>query len=319
MARKRPLRIALVVACSQRKREMPPIELRLSSIDAAPEERAAEWSRRLATVEVVEHRAQNLYAGDHWHAACEAYRITRRYSARAEFWVLSAGYGLFESNRLIKPYSATFASNSSDSVWRGLSDGDPQSCLREWWRGLRHEGSLVDLLSKDGNVVIAGGAPYLNAIADDLGTAVEYDASGERISVISSGTRDHAALLPASGRFRTMVGGTDAALNTRLLALLAAEAPVHGFRRSDMTALLDRTAKGIRFSPTKRESGIKVSDEEVARHIDKVRRATPTASRTHALRELRRAGIACGQSRFAWLWRNNLSEQAARESSNSTA
>ena len=125
--RKRPPRVALVVACSQRKRTRPPSELRLSSIDAAPDERAVQWSRRIHEVEAAQHRAQDLYVGDHWRAACEAYRLAQQYSSRAELWVVSAGYGLIPSSKTIKPYSATFATGSADSVWRGPADGDRQA------------------------------------------------------------------------------------------------------------------------------------------------------------------------------------------------
>src|SRR5437868_2723373 len=88
--RRRPPRIALVVACSQRKCTRPPIELRLSSIDAAPEERAVQWIRRINEVEAACHRALELYVGDHWRAACDAYRLAHQYSSRAELWVVSA-------------------------------------------------------------------------------------------------------------------------------------------------------------------------------------------------------------------------------------
>src|SRR6266516_150099 len=99
--RKRPPRVALVVACSQRKCTRPPEELRLSSIEAAPDERAVHWSRRIHEVDAANHRAQDLYVGDHWRAACEAYRLAQLYSSRAELWVVSAGYGLITSSKTI--------------------------------------------------------------------------------------------------------------------------------------------------------------------------------------------------------------------------
>src|SRR5919204_3073995 len=85
--RKRPPRIVFVVACSQRKRSVPPSELRLASIKAPADERAIEWIRRIREVRVVEHSAHDLYEGDHWHSVCEAHRLARQYSTRAELWV----------------------------------------------------------------------------------------------------------------------------------------------------------------------------------------------------------------------------------------
>src|SRR4051794_32552373 len=114
--RTRPPRIALVVACSHRKRVKPPNELRLASINARTEQRAAMWERRVRGVEAPRCPAQKLYMGAHWTAACQAFRLAQRYSSRAELWVISAGYGLIALDTAIKPYGATFASGSTDSV-----------------------------------------------------------------------------------------------------------------------------------------------------------------------------------------------------------
>lgn len=290
----------MVVACSQRKRTRPPSELRLSSINAAPDERAIEWLQRLRDVDVAQHRAQELYVGDHWRAACEAYRLAQQFSSRAELWIISAGYGLIPGSKLIKPYSATFASGSADSVWRGPTEGDLHSRQKEWWEALPHDGILSELLRGDGTIVIAAGAPYLAALTTDLAAALQHDRSGDRISVLSAGSRGNHAHLPVSGKFRAAAGGTDTSLNGRLLALLAAEAPVHRFRHSEMTKAVTRLAE--RLPATTRSVGKTVTDQQVAQQINSIRRHLPTASRTQALRELRRTGIACEQSRFASIW-----------------
>lgn len=308
--RKRPPRIVLVVACSRRKRMRAPFDLRLSSIDAAPNERATQWRERLDEVSAVQRRAQELYTGDHWHAACEAYRLAQRYSSRAELWVISAGYGLIRSSKPIKPYSATFAIGSVDSVWRGQADGNRQACLQDWWQVLSHDASLPDLLQGDGAIVIAAGAPYLEALTADLEAAFRHDPSGERISVVSAGSRGNSALLPVNGQYRSVVGGTDAAINARVLTLLAAEAPVHHFRRSAMTSALTPFASHLPV--TTRRVGKAVTNDEVARLIIAIRRRLPTASRTQALREVRSAGIACEQSRFASIWNATVGDQGDR-------
>jgi hypothetical protein len=258
------------------------------------------------------HRAQDLYVGDHWRAACEAYRLAQRYSSRTELWIVSAGYGLIPCGKLIKPYSATFANGSADSVWRGPADGDRQTYLQDWWHALPHDATLPELLRGAGTIVIAAGAPYLTALGAELTAALQHDETGDRISVLSAGSRGNGALLPVSGQFRAAAGGTDAALNARLLALLAAEAAVHRFRRS---ALIEAVASLAARRPlTERTVGKSASDEQLIRRINAIRRRLPSASRTQALRELRHAGIACEQSRFASIW-----ERAAREAGKSPA
>lgn len=300
--RKRPPRVVLVVACSQRKRLAPPEKLRLASIRSEPSDRPGHWANRLNEVEAPRWRAEDLYVGDHWHSACEAYRVAKRYSSRTEFWVVSAGYGLIPSSKTIKPYGATFATGAADSVWRGPADGDRRERLRLWWRALGHESALVDLLPArgDGAVVITAGASYLAALNSDLEVAFQHELALDRLSVISAGAQGNGALLPVSGQFRAAVGGTDSALNARLLALLAREAGTHGFSRSAMAAMLARMAS--RLPPTPRRAGRVASDEQIVREIQAMRRRVPEITRTRALRDLRRRGIACEQTRFASIW-----------------
>jgi hypothetical protein len=303
--RRRPPRIVLVVACSQRKRIGPPHELRLSSIAASSARRSKQWETRLQRVKATCHAAKDLYMGDHWQAACQAYELTQRYSSRTELWVISAGYGLISAGTAIKPYSATFASGSADSVWRGAQDGDRDTYLNEWWHAVARERSLVDLLPTrgDGAVVVAAGAAYLTAVSVDLETMLAHDSS-ERVSVVSAGARGSAGLLPVTGHFRATVGGTDSSLNARLLARLAADATTHRFRRLAMADFLTR----IDIAPSPRVRGRTATDAQVIDAITVARDHQTSISRTQALRELRRSGIACEQSRFASLWESSATK-----------
>jgi hypothetical protein len=159
----------LVAACSQRKRVAAEAELSLSSIAFASDNRVGEWRRRLASVPAPRHSAQDTYAGDHWHAVLDAYRLASRYSGGTELWVISAGYGLIPSDTKIKAYSATFAAGNPDSVWRGRSDGDRVEGLQTWWRRLAHKAALEDLLPiRGGAMLIAAGAAYLTALDGDI-------------------------------------------------------------------------------------------------------------------------------------------------------
>jgi hypothetical protein len=299
--RARPPRIAIVVACSHRKRVVAPNALRLGSISGVPELRRTEWRRRLESIAAEVHPVQDLYVGEHWRAAHDAYELALQFSRRAELWVISAGYGLIAGRKLVKSYSATFASGSRDSVWRGPHDGDRRISLREWWLALPHDTALPDLLDHDGTIIIVAGAPYVEALDPELRAALEDDASNERVSVLSGGSRANAALLPVDGRLRTAFGGTDAGLNARALAFLAATASEHRFRRSAMSAALERLA--IASPATDRTRGRPLTDDHVVQQMRLIRRRSPGISRTQALRSLRHDGFACEQSRFATLWR----------------
>jgi hypothetical protein len=162
--------------------------------------------------------------------------------------------------------------------------------------------SISDLLGErdDPRLVIAAGAAYLAALEHDLGGARHLDLDGERLSVISAGSRGNGALVPVDGRFRGAVGGTDSSLNTRLLALIAEDAAAHGFRRSAMSERI--VALASKLPPSDRQQGKTATDSEVLDQIETIRCERPGLSRTRALRELRERGIACEQRRFAVLW-----------------
>jgi hypothetical protein len=300
--RKRSPRVSLVVACSQRKHIAPRPELRLASLDLDPERRVKEWTKRIERVEAPRFHAEELYAGDHWHAATEAFRHVQRYTSAAELWVISAGYGLISGRKLVKSYSATFANGSPDSVWRGVSEGDRQRRLSDWWGGLPHEATLAELLDRHmQRVIVAAGTTYVEALSDELAALMQQQPEvTDRLSIISAGTHHNGFVLPVTGAFRAAVGGTDAALNARVLALLAADAPNHGFSHSAMESVLRDLAQSL--PATIRPSGDRLSDREVCREIRALRRWRPEISRTAALRELRARHLACEQGRFASLW-----------------
>jgi hypothetical protein len=288
----------LVAACAQRKRAIAPDQLCLSTINGALANRLPEWQRRLGAVDAPLVPAASLYAGDHWHAILEAFKTVQGQTSKVELWVISAGYGLIPAKQMVKPYSATFAAGNVDSVWRGPADGPRRPRLKEWWSGLANGVHLSDLVTSRNRVVVAAGAGYVEALEDDVAAIVE--SGQERVSVISAGSRNVPGLLPVTSCFRSYVGGTDCATNGRVLALLAAEFASHGFRRHTMAKYLNNVAAKLDSVP--RITGRKASDGDIARQILALRRREPQLSRTAALRELRRSGIACEQGRFVELW-----------------
>lgn len=299
-------RVVLVAACAQRKRLPVAPNLSLSSLSGTLEQRSRTWRKRLRCARAPLLAATDMYVGDHWNAVLEAYRLTCMYSSRTELWVMSAGYGLISGNRKVNSYGATFASGNPDSVWRGIGDGDRTTGLRSWWHNLDHDASLKELLAGNGTLLITGGAAYLTAIEEDLNQALLASVDDEAVSVISAGKRGNGFLLPVTGELRGFVGGTDSSLNARALRLIAATAEDHHFRKSAMTKVLTRIASST--TPTLRQQGHAASNEVVARTIRRLRDKHPRISRRQALRELRSAGTACEQRRFAAIWTSVVAE-----------
>jgi hypothetical protein len=83
--------VHIVVTCTNRKQVSIPEHLCLGSLrDRRPEQRFAEWTRRL-TAEESAISARDLYGGEHWRIATSLPSLVGR---SARLWVCSAGYGL---------------------------------------------------------------------------------------------------------------------------------------------------------------------------------------------------------------------------------
>jgi hypothetical protein len=297
-------RVVIVAACSDRKRLAPNPALRLRELDSVrSESRPSVWLERLASVDGTSRRAIDLYAGGHWVAVREAIERARTEIEKVELWVASAGYGLVEAEDALKPYSATFASNSPDAVWRGPVDGDRKTYLRAWWSQLTEHRRLADLIGGDpqASLVLVLGATYVDALSEQLREAAESDDSNDRVSLVSVGAAATAWSVPVQAGHQALAGGGAGSLNARLLAQLCESARIHGFRRSQMT-------KVIAGWPLARPSWSKharrpLSDAEVRREIDSLRRAKPSISLHAALRVLRdEKEVRCGRERLARLW-----------------
>jgi hypothetical protein len=209
---------------------------------------------------------------------------------------------LLQADKVVKPYSATFSNGHEDSVWRAEIAEDRRPVLLQWWQGVSADTRLADLLSRPGStLLIAAGASYVDAMAEDIAEASEADRTGDGIAIISAGSSPGSLTLPVRGAQRALLGGTRGSLNTRTLAWLAERAADHGFRRDAMSAALEDLRvdeASIDVCPRRRTA----TDEEVAEVVQEFRARNPDLSRSRALGLLRQADIACEQRRFAGIW-----------------
>ena len=264
--RKRPPRIVLVVACSQRKRIAPPAELRLFDRRPRPTNGARSGADAYASID-----AQTLPTREISTSASIGAQLSRRttlalkFSSRAEFWVISAGHGLVASHERSSPTAQL--SRAAHPTRSGVdhADGDRRQCLRDWLASFPRK-TLVELLGRDGTLLVTAGAPYVDALASELRVAAEADPSFERLSVISAGSRVSESRLPIDGRLRRAFGGTDNGLNARVLAFLAASAPEHHFRRTPMAAAVS-ASQSIPLPPSASRARFRQTTRSLSRRI----------------------------------------------------
>jgi hypothetical protein len=301
----RPRTLHVIVTCTNRKTLPVPMGLRLGNVPGqgtAP--RARKWAARLAAATSTPLvAAQDLYAGEHWMIARGL--PGRASQMRAQLWVCSAGYGLIPAGAQIRSYAATF-SGGSDRV-PGGADG-----ARLWWHVLAgwagpapgQPRSIRSLAAADpsASFLLALSASYLDACRDDIAAAVGQVGDPDSFMVISAGARfpgsAGVALVPADARLQAFLGGTRQALNARIAAyLLSAGISSRAEATHCMTRLLAEQA------PVTRYERKKLSDQEVIEMIACQLAQAPGISASRLLRELRDAGYACEQQRFAGLYR----------------
>lgn len=297
--------VNLVVTCSQRKRRPVPPRLQLRSVRARSTSVAAHrWVERLAHHDVTALAGEDLYAGEHWSVVAALPALAAARGIRLSIWVCSAGYGLVPTAAPLKPYSATFATGHPDSVpgtgwdwwaklaaWEGPTPGEPRTIAdlaRRYPRAL---------------LLLALSAPYLTSCQADAIEAAHCLRGGERLAIISSGTRPSGTLyphfLPANARLQAVLGGTRQALNARIAGFLLAHiAPDLVLSRS-REALADLLAAQ---PPPPSYDRRRLSDDEVRLFIRRRLEIDNRRSKSRLLAQLRHSGLACEQTRFGQLY-----------------
>lgn len=305
-------RLRVLVSCADRKRVQVPDRLRLGSLSWRGARQTAKWwIGRLDIPDETTRSAKDLYAGDHWSVAMSLTSLADSLGLDIEVWVASAGYGLIGLLDQVKPYSATFTAGSADSVAPELT-GDPRrAALRSWWNELTiWQGpgsgprSVLSLAGQEPSqpILVALSASYLAATRDDLLQARQRLAVPGLLQIVSAGAQSEdwltQHLLPAKGRLRHVLGGSLLSLNTRIARWIVATFEVHRFDPSVIRLNLlelDQSVKGRRLQSRRR-----LTDPEVVAFVRGHLGSRTVSSRSRLLRELRRNGNSCEQTRF---WR----------------
>lgn len=315
--------VNLIVSCTNRKKAVPPTELRARTLRAKSlPKRLDEWARRRATHDVEDRPAADLYAGDHWQVAQAIPREAAKSGRDVRLWVCSAGYGLLRASDPIKPYSITFAARHLDSVMPLATAETHRSATSRWWSGLCERSasnggprSVADLAAGEPDVpiIVVASESYLRAMVHDLVEAIAVLESEDLLSILSGGADAKrlpqlaAYLLSANARFEAVVGGIRAALNVRIARLVLRHLnEVDAPTRPHLQATLRRLSSEL--PPLRRFDRRRLSDEEVRTFMEEERRVDPAASKTRLLRKLRAEGCACEQARFSRIFSQALKE-----------
>lgn len=304
----------VVVACADRKRVAAGAPVRLGTIKAGPPaERCAAWWRSLSAA-VAETPARELYAGDHWAVGRELPEVARTSGFAPRLWVASAGYGLVPENARLAAYSATFATDSPDTV---LSPSEsPRESSQAWWRELgkrRLRGhddprSLADLAgraARGATIMVVASPAYVTALEHDLKEAVTA-GRGTRLLLITSAPGPQDARLadywiPTTGNLRMALGGALTSIHARIARRLLEHFDPSTLDAESARRYTQRLAGRTPELPTlDRTRG---DDAQVRAFIRSALRRDDDATHTRLLREYRASGHACEQRRFRDLFK----------------
>lgn len=306
--------VNFIVSCTNRKRFEASSETSVRKVGGKDlRARLEMWKRNLRVAVAGEHRADDVYMGDHWSVVRTIPGEARTSGLSVQIWICSAGYGLIRPETPIKAYRATFTRGEDDYVAAGLVE--EEHTLHRWWEGVcsyrfttqqktPRTISGIAAAFPHTPIVVALSADYLKAVADDLAGVMARPYFRDHLSIVSCGTpRPHAIwehhLLPCNASLASSLGGALTSLNARVArrlfqSLQKAELTVETLTK--LAGSIERTADGI--TPSR----IHQSDNDVARFIRTHLAKFPSASKTRMLQEFRGKGQACEQKRFGAIY-----------------
>ena len=263
-----------------------------------------EWRHRIEGSQVESVNTRELYAGEHWAEFMRILEDGAVDQTNVTGHVVSAGYGLIPVNSQIKPYAATFALNSRDSVRpRSVTWSVPQ-----WWEGVSNweikdceqSRSLVEFGRSVGcdPILITASNTYLSAIESDLLELIEEKPKGS-VVIFGPGIPSSIACLEYAtvtydSRLQMQLGGSRIGLNIRALSY----ALKHSSDISQAELAVPIDALMAKLPEPVLPKRIPSTDEEVREFLKQRLNENPNAHHSPLLRQWRANNRACEQGRF---------------------
>jgi hypothetical protein len=263
-------------------------------------------------------KAINVYAGEHWSIARDLY------ISGAALWVISAGYGLINSNDYIANYDATFSSSANNHVGKIYGENAVHKANLRWWEeisksrqsvfGQSTKVSSIVNASNEGVFIFAVSPSYLKVIENELIELVKNKRlTKENCLIVSSKVVICESLLSmhveANADLCSQLGGTRGSLNIRLAKYLVAGITKGGLFskvvRAKYKALVNASVPATKYNRKR------LDDEQVKKVILSIldENSNQTVSATTFLKIFRGKGLACEQKRFGVIFKMALISQ----------
>lgn len=285
--------LTIVVTCTDRK--SLPVTQRLSFRDVppgTPRERSRDWQERLRVATEL-RPLTSLYQGEQWKRSLVLAEVAKGEGFEPTVLVASAGLGLQALQVEAPSYSATFSRGKPDSV------ADNSQNAAAWWTELAQLPEAHDLASLRGRVLLVLSRSYALPMASDLAT---LGASGADVALIGGATElPGITRVPADAALRRRLGGTLSSLDQGMANhFLQLSYGPSDWLTDDHLRRWNSWASAARLKEVFDRH--RRSDRDVKAWIRAMAAEQPISA-SRALREYRRQGNACEQSRFGRLHR----------------
>ena len=281
-----------------------------------------QWKQLISNSRLNKEKAIDLYKGNLWNSYLDAWRIINGSTQPAEMWILSAGYGLINSEEKIVPYDITFqdVKGGVPSILTKIDNKSvPKKALTQnWWDLLKtsngiNSKSLQNLVGKglkDDYFLIVLGKDYLDAVFCDLRKAINLSKYPGQIAIISNNVNDSVAKqfgpnwLYADNRFVKIPGINSLTVNADIAKQLLwnmfkKENGLGWWSHSNFNNFLK--IKSSSLPDVVQHNRDSNTDDQIKKYIkDRLSKEDIPFSRMH--RAFRDSGQACEYSRFKKLY-----------------
>jgi len=296
--------MTVIAACTNKKKLPACDKLRIDNYQAESLPILAFiWNRALNEVESVRLPAIELYIGDHAQSIRQLRQLLVENGENTRLYYLSAGYGFLACDSKIKPYSATFANGTRDSISdriRGLVKTPID--MRVWVENLHNR--MPNPEKMDLPIVVIASRSYLDAFRIDLTKIVSTLKTPTDFLVVTSSPP---AWLKELGvepletfqAMRLIVGGSLLSLNARVGLSLFKDGPASSQEVRNRYERLTRNC--VPIPPLPKRS--KPTEKQIRQFIAEYQKKNSRPTKSRALRELRDSKHwQCEQARFSDLF-----------------
>ena len=239
--------------------------------------------------------ADKLYLGEYWSVVRNIAK-----QERAKIWIFSAGMGIIPYSAKIPSYSATYSSDSLDSVRKLESKNKDTN--QNWFNLILEKqqfgigtAELKTILNQD-TILFAVSRSYLQTIQNIL-----LEINNPQLFILGSNLRNIQVKnkVEVPGSLRMALGGSLQTVNIRLVEYLLTQTTLlqkETVSLAEINSVVKTLSENSGDLP--KYERLKSTDVEIESFIRSRPIETHNDSHSRALRDFRNAGNACEQSRF---------------------